>query len=221
LAASIQLKKQGIEYDEIWIEFDLLRHGTVGTKFTRAENIRTFRKLQEIAEMILATDENNPPARLNSECGWCKVKSTCPLLQKALTTGSSVGLDPATQLQLRATLEYQRKGIVAAINELDDLILARAQNEDEIEYLTDTDRIFVTVSKRSSVDGEMVRRVIGDELFSQYGGTEQITVTNFKRLMKDGRLSSNQVHQLNGLLGIKLGEPSLKVESRGFLADAD
>lgn len=216
LAAAIELKARGIDPDEIWIEFDLLRHGPIGTRFTRDDNIKTWNKLVEIAESIIATPEGDAPPTLNAECLFCKVKATCPLLLSNISGGGIMSLSVEEQVDLRAKLDYQRKAVASTLEEIDELLITRAKEIDEIEFTSETNRMTITVPQRRSVDAEMVERVVGKDLFDLYGG-KTLTLKNFQDLMKRPELNMDQKRQLQGLVGVKLGNPTIKIEPRGFV----
>jgi len=218
LAASIWLKAQGIDYDYIWIEFDLLRHQAVGTRFTREENIATWRKIGQIAETIIATPEGSAPPKLNPECIFCTVKTTCPLLTLSISTGGVHALTPGQQIDQRAKLDYQRKAVAAAITELDELILTRAESEDEMTYETDETRLNVVMRRTRTVEPETIEQIVGPDIFKFYGG-KKLTMEQFNKMLKHPGLSEEVIAKLRSSIGTKLGEPSVKVEARGFTTD--
>lgn len=218
LAASIWLKAQGIEYDTLWVEFDLLRHQSVGTKFSRNDNIVTWKRLGQIAEKIIATDENDAPANLNPECIFCSVKTTCPLLQKNILTKGVHSLSQEEQVDVRAKLDFQRKAVASAIEELDDLIIERAKGEDETSFETSSTRLSIVVRRTWTTDPENIEQIVGSELFKLYGG-KKLTKEQYNKLLKHPGLSPEKLAQLRSAVGTKVSEPSVKVEPREFTTD--
>jgi len=216
LAAAIWLKSQGIPYTRIKIEFDLLRHERVGTSFTHNDNLQTWASLRRVAEKIIAAEEGKTVPTLNIECQYCPIKATCPELVKSISLGGAIGMPTEQLIDIRAQLEYQRKAVLSGIGELDSLLMARAKVEDRLEFETAVNKMTVAVSSTRSVDADLVERVIGDDLFTRYGG-KSITMGQFDKLLKDPNLTDDQVIALRGLISRKIGEPRIKVASRGFI----
>lgn len=222
LALSIQLKAMGIDNRNVktWVTFDLLRHSAVGRVFTHAENLRTYKYLQEVAERIISTPEENAPRTLNPECHYCTIKASCPQLISNIAAGGSFGMTPAEMIDRRSELEYASKAIKAAIEEIDGQVLTQAREEDVTEYTSEKNRMSIKISSRRTVDADMVERVVGTDVFQMYGG-KSITMGNFDKMQKDPAIQTDQKRQLKSLVQMKTGEPSVKVEARGFVDDND
>jgi hypothetical protein len=219
LAAAIQLKNMGLEYERIWVEFDLLRHSSVGIVFTREENIATWQFIKDSAEKILATDPNNPPETLNNECRFCVRKQACKALKKNITVGGVFSVATAQDaVDLRAAMQYQMNGLAAAIKELDDVILADAKAQDVLEFESDMNRLKIGVSSRKSVDAERAEMILGPTLFHKYGKAS-ITMADVNKLLKGSELTEEQKKALKAAIYNKIGEPSVKVEPKNSLED--
>lgn len=220
LACAIQLKTMGLEYSRIWVEFDMLRHTPVGVVFSRDENVATWKYIQEAAERILATDPTRPPETLNPECLFCVRKQSCNALKKNISAGGVFGSfsTPSEAVDIRAALEWQAKGIAAAIRELDEVILTQAKEEDVLQYESDLHRMKIGVSARKSVDAERAEMILGPVLFKKYGKSS-ITVKDVEGLLKGDELTNDQRVQLQQAIYKNLGEPKVKVESKSPLGD--
>lgn len=220
LALSVLLKSRGVDNRnvKIWVCFDLLRHSSVAVPFTHEENMATYRKLQEIAERIIQTDEKTAPATLNSDCQYCTIKATCPQLISNINAGGAFGLTTAELTDRRAQLEYQRKAVVAGISEIDEIVIAKAKEEDVLNFWSVTNKMSITISSRKGVDADMVERAVGPELFELYGG-KSLTMVQFNKLLKDTALNATQVKVLKSLVQLKQGDPRVKTEPRGFIED--
>lgn len=216
LAAAILLKSQDIPYDIIRIEFDLLRYDTVGTFFRHEDNLQTWASLKRVAEKIIATPEGKAPYTLNPECNFCPIKAKCPELMKSIAFGGAVGLDTETLIDIRAQMEWQKKAVTQGISELDDLLLVRAREADTLEFTTAVNKMTVAVSSTRTVDADMVETVVGGDLFTRYGG-KSITMSSFDKLIKDPNITDQQRVRLRSLIGKKVGDPRVKVESNGFI----
>lgn len=218
LALSIMLRAQGLDNRniKIWVQFDLLRHNPVARPFTHAENMRTYKYLQEVAERIIATDEATAPRTLNPDCHYCTIKASCPQLLSNIAAGGSFGMTPEEMIDRRADLEFAAKAIKAAIEEIDGQVLTRAREDDVTEYTSDKNRMSIKIGSRRAVDAEMVERVVGTEVFEMYGG-KSITMGNFDKMQKDPAIDADKKRTLKTLVQNKTSEPSVKVEARGFV----
>lgn len=214
VAAAIQLKRDGINPKRIWVEFDLLRHGPVGIVFSREENAVTWRYIKDSAQEIINTPDDKVEERLNSECLFCVRKADCDALKKNILVGgihSVASIEDA--IDLRAQLEWQKKGLDSLIQDLDKKILTEARERDLEEYESDLNRLRITVSSQRAVDAEMVEMAIGRNLFEKYGSAS-ITMAAIDKLLKGKELDAQQKSQLRSLIYQKKGEPRVKVEPR-------
>lgn len=200
------------EARRIWVTFDLLRFDPVGIVFTRDENIATWRYLQRTFARILDTDEETAPEVLNPECNWCIRKLVCGALGKHVDVGGVLGSDdPLAVSKMRFDLENQKKGIDAAIRDLDEFLLTYAEKNEvfEIEH-PDLD-VRITSKRSRALDSERVADIIGVELLAEYGS---IGVTAVDKLLKDKRLSDSQREALKGLVRYKHSEPKIVVSAK-------
>lgn len=219
LAAAIQLKAQGLEYDRIWVEFDLLRHSPVGIVYTHAENVATWTFIKDLAEKIIATPEDEAPETLNPECRFCVRKQSCSALTRNIAVGGSFSITTAEEaVDLRATLDYQQKAITSAIAELDEIILTDARERDIIEFETEMNKLEIGISAQRAIDSERAQLVLGDELFSKYG-SHSITMGAIDKLLKGSELDDTKKAQLKSLIYKKRGEPRVKVKAKNALED--
>lgn len=219
LACAIQLKREGIEYDKIWVEFDLLRHGPVGISFTHEDNVAFWTYLKESAEQIISMPDDDVPEKLNPECLFCVRKSSCEALQKNITVGglhSIASIEDA--IDLRSQLEWQKKGLEALIRDIDGKILTEAKERDMEEFESDMNKLRITMSSQRAVDAEMVELAVGPSLFEKYGG-KSITMANVDKLLKGKELDADKKAQLRSLIYQKAGNPSVKVEPKNPIDD--
>lgn len=219
LAAAIQLKAQGLEYDKIWVEFDLLRHDPVGIVYSHEENIATWTFIKNLAEKIIATPEDEAPETLNPECRFCVRKLECNALKRNVAAGGVFSVSSAQEaVDIRATLDYQAKAIQAAIVELDEIILTEAREKDVLSFESDMNKLDIGVSSRRAIDSERVQMVLGPELFDKYG-SHSISMSNIDKLLKGKELDAEKKAQLKSLIFQKKGEPSVKVKPKNSLED--
>lgn len=219
LAAAIQLKREGIEWDRIWVEFDLLRHQPVGISFSHEDNAAMWKYLKETAKQIVETPDDEVEERLNDQCLFCVRKASCGALKKNIMVGGVHSLGTIEDaIDLRAQLEWQRKGLDALLREVDQKILAEARERDLEEYESDLVKLTIGVSRRRAVDAEMVQLAIGDALFNKYGSSS-ITMASVDKLLKGRELTDDQKKKLRGLIYTATGNPSVKIEAKNPIDD--
>ncbi|UVK60279.1 Cas4 family exonuclease [Gordonia phage Jams] len=207
-------KELGFELnpDEIWVCFDQLRYDPVEVKFTRDDNVATWKYIRKVAERIIAEPE--PGKRtLNSECQFCPVKATCPALTKNIEAGGIMMLagDRDAMARRYAELEGAQKAIRQAIEEVQEELLKSAIESDEIEFDTENFHVAFKSSRRKSYDPATVREIIGDNLFSSMG---KINNSEVDKLLKGNALTPIQKSRLRSSVRESIGEPRPKVVPR-------
>lgn len=208
MAAAFQFKD--IEPDEIWIMFDLLRYGTVEVKFTREENLETWKFVKKTAEKILATPDTDIPETLGPGCMFCVRKTTCMTLRKNISGGGimSLAADMDDLAEARMQLEGVHKASKYALEEIDKLMYEKAKELDEIEYSSERFNVKLIASRRSYWDADDVAEIIGPEMFSEIGSVTNAAV---ERLIKGGELSDIQKSLLAQRKREKFGDMKPKV----------
>lgn len=196
----------------IWVRFDLLRHDSVATAFSRDENIATWRFAKTLAEKIIASSSDDLEQTLNPECTFCVMKASCETLQKNITGGGVFSVpDLNSRIDLLARLEFQKKGIDSLMGELSDLILKEAVEMETLEFATDLYSAKVIQSYRRAVDAERVQHVVGDALYYEYGGIK-MNFTDYQKLVKDRRVTAEMRDTLKGLVYRTPSEPRVAIE---------
>lgn len=220
LACAIQLKSQDIEYDRIWVEFDLLRHGAVGTSFSREEIAATWFFIKDSAEEIIRRAEDEFEERLNAECLFCPRKAGCDALKKNITVGGIHSIGSVEEaIDIRAQVQWQKQGLESLLKEIDMKILAEAKARDMDEFESDMNRLKITASNNRAIDAERAENVLGPKLFAKYGSTK-INMGDIDKLLKGKELTDEQKAQLSGLIYRKTGEPSVKIEPKNPIDDS-
>lgn len=197
----------------VWVTFDLLRHDPVGVVFSRDQNIATWKYVKNVAQRILDTDGNNAPEQLNSMCHWCVRKTVCTALRRHVEAGGVLALaDIDAAAKLRMDLENARKGLDAAMGEVDEFVLNYMETEDVLEFETDEVQVAVTAKKSRSVDGERVKQIVGEEIAGKYGS---IGVTVLDKILKEeAALTDEQRAELKALVGVKFSDPRVIVSPK-------
>lgn len=202
LAAAIQYP----DARNIWVGYDLLRYDYVATKFTREDNVATYRYLQDILRRILASDGSEE--KLNPECRWCIRALHCDTLRKHALAGGVLSItDPHQAADLRANLQYAQDALGVKIRELDEFILLHAEQEMLEEYRTENTIVKVDISNRRNIDSRMAARILGPEYMAEYG---ELRMADVDRILKDPEVPSDKKAQLKQLITRKSGAPRIK-----------
>lgn len=203
----------------IWVRFDLLRHDSVATVFTREQNIATWNFIKAMAEKIIATDPALVTETLNPECNFCVRKTSCNTLQSNATGGGVFSHLSVEKLgDIRARMTWQIKALKQAMDDIDELILAEASEREQLEFEGDLADIKITQTRTRGVDAQRVSPIVGAEIFSKYGGPT-ITMDGFTKLLKDPAITPAQKAQLQGMIYIKSGDPYIKVTPKAGIED--
>lgn len=196
----------------IWVRFDLLRHDSVATAFSRDENIATWNFAKALAEKIIAASPDDLVQTLNPECGFCVMKASCETLKKNIAGGGIWSVpDLDSRIDLLAQLEFQRKGIDRLMEDLSEIVLKEAVEREQLEFKTDLYTAKVVQSYRRAVDAERVENVVGREMFLEFGGN-RMTMGDHAAMMKDKRLTAEQKSVLKGLIYRTAGDPRVAIE---------
>lgn len=219
LAAAIQLKSQGIEYDKIWVEFDQLRGERVGIVFNWQDNKESWDYFLHKAQEIIDTPDADVKETLNPDCSFCIRKVSCETLQKNVMVGGVFSIPTLEEaVDVRAQLEWQRKAVIATLAELDTRILAEARQLDQNEFESSSNSMKIKVSKTRTVDAERVEKAIGPNLFERYGG-KSFNIGTVDKLLKGNELTPEQKADLRSLIYLKTGEPKVAVESKAAIGE--
>jgi RecB family exonuclease len=208
------LYKDDINPDEIWVCFDLLRYGPVEVKFSRDDNVDTWKYMKATANRIIDTPGKGEE-HLSPGCQFCPLKATCKTLAKNADNGGLMHLagDRDALAARRLELESQQKGVKYALEEIDNMMLEDAIEADEISYETENFLVEFASQNRSSYPVDKVKGVVGAEYFSnQMGGKATVTAVN--KALKSGDLDSGQRSMLRSLVVTKFSEPKPKVSAK-------
>lgn len=201
------------EAEKIWVRFDMLRHDAVARVFSKAENAATWHELKRIANMVIDTPEGSAPATLNTECRFCVKKVSCGLVARNAAVGGILSMSREDIIDRRTVLGSQIAAINAAIAEIDTWLVGEAEAADVNSFESDINRVSFNVSKRRTVDPDMVQRIIGDDLFSFWGG-RSISMANFDKLLKSDQISDDKKGQLRALVNYTYGDTKVAISAK-------
>jgi hypothetical protein len=203
---------------EIWVELDFLRHdGPIGIRLKRDDNIAAWNWFKAKAQQIIDTDEATE--RLNSECRFCIRKTVCGALKQHIAVGGILGKSAQDLVDTRAEMEWQKSAIDAAIKEIDTAVMAEYKETDVFEWESEDNHLRIGTGKPTrTIDPFMAERVLGPELFKQFG-SQSITMTSIDKLLKGKDLSDKQKSELRALIGKKQGNPKIYVASKSTLEE--
>ena len=207
LAIRSQYKDQ---YDEIRVIFDLLRHDQVGVIFRREEAVETWTGIKARLERIIATDGANPPETLNSECPYCVRKTQCSALRRNIAGGGifKIADDIGAVAKMRMEMQYQSKGLEAAIAELDGILIEKAKQEKVLRYTEDGLEVSISARKTRNIDSVAAAKILGPDVMARYG---KLNVTTVDKLIASEELTPEQVAALNRAMGFSVSAESVKV----------
>jgi len=206
-ALAVQIKFPDAK--RVWSTFDMLRHEPVGVAFTREENAATWKFLKNVARKIHEYDIDRPIETLNPQCHWCVRKANCKTLERANGVGAGTAMTPEEAADRRAALEYARKGLSQAIEELDKVVLEHCEQEEVLEFETELHQIKVTSSRRRHIDNERAKAPLPPEVVKEYG---TLNLTAVDKILKDDRIDDRAKDELRDLMTTKYSEPKVKTE---------
>jgi hypothetical protein len=211
VAAAIQFKAE--KPDEIWICFDLLRYGPVEVKFNRDDLLRTWKYIKDSANAIIAADPDDLEERLSPGCMFCVRKFNCETLLKN-ETGEGIMLladDDDALAERHMQLTAVNKASKYGLEEIENLMLAKAKEKDEIEGETENYEVKFTARKTRYVEDFEVAEILGAEKFAQIG---KVTIGEIDRLLKSSELTSIQKSLLRSAIKNKFGDLKPKVTKK-------
>lgn len=214
LAAQIQVPTA----KKIWVRFDLLRHDSVATVFTREQNVATWHFIKAMAEKIIAADPADLSETLNAECNFCVRKTSCETLQSNVAGGGIHSHNMVELVDMRAKMTWQMKALKMAIDDIDKVVLTAATQQEQLDFEGSLATAQITQSRRRAVDADRIAPIAGDALFSKYGGVT-ITMTEFGKLLKDPALTPEQKVQLESMVYMKPGDPYVKSAAKTSMDD--
>lgn len=227
LDRDVQMRIYGVaaqmEYPEagaVWVTLDQLRFNNVGTRFTREQNIATWRMLQDEGWKILHTDEDKAEERINSNCRWCIRKVNCKTLARNTAVGGSLALSDTNDIAVKfAKVSAQIKALSAVEEELESALIEAAAEQDMTEFDTPDARVKIVASRRRKADPQRVASIIGEDLFAQMGS---FTVGAIDTLLKGNDITPEQKAALRSMaITSAVGNPRPVVELRGSLEDEE
>lgn len=213
LAAAIKYPKR----DAYWVTYDQLRYDSVGIRFTREDNIETWKYLQALYQRVLA--DAGITETLNPECRWCIRKGVCGTLMRHVAAGGILGVDDlTTAADKRADIDYAISALMNHRIELDQFILEQCEAEDIIEFRTDKTEVKVSVTARREVDSERAAHVLPADMLARYA---KLSVSAIDEILKKGGLDPATQSQLKQLIRKKHGAPSIKTKPLSAFAEDD
>lgn len=192
MAAAVQFKH--LNPDEIWVQLDQLRYGNPEVKFTREDNVETWRYVKRQAEIIIEADENKLEEKLNPECGYCVIKSRCTKLRKNIEGGGVWSMQTDEELaEALAALDNQAKGAEQAAEEVRAILQARMDNADKDTLDAGNFTVEFSKTARRQTNNRAVSLIVGPDLFKQIG---KVSVSDVDALIKSGELGPEKTKQL-------------------------
>jgi len=213
-AYAVAVATQFKDAERIWVVFDFLRHESVGVVFTRDDNVATYRLIQAEAQKLVNFNETTdiPEEKLNSECLFCVRKAACKTLQSNIDAGGIMSLEIGDVAEVLYKAKGQLSGLKSLVNDLEKrIILHAAENLDD---LIETEKVRATVSSgsRRRVDQEVIAKVVGPAIMSQYGN--EIRVSDLDSLFNHPDLTPGQKAGIKSAVSRVPGNPMVKVSGK-------
>lgn len=200
----------------IWLTYDLLRWDTVSARFSREDNVETWKFMRELAERIIASDGTKET--LNIECQYCIRKHVCETLTRHGIGGGVLGItDMHDAANRRAQYEMARKGLQSCIDELDNMIMNFCEEEGIFDYKTDDIEVKIAVQSRRHVESERVAKIVGPMIMQKYG---KIGVTDVDTILKDEDLTDEQKSMLKQSIKKQAGKPRVTTKLKSAFEEA-
>lgn len=213
-AYAVAVATQFKDAKRIWVVFDFLRHESIGTVFTREDNITTYRMIQEEAQKLVDFDEVNdkPEERLNSECLFCVRKAGCETLMSNMAVGGIMSLDIDAVAEKLYLIKGQLNGLKSLVNDLEKRVILHAAETMDDQIDTPKVRASISSGSRRRVDQEKVAQIVGTAIMSQYGN--EIRVSDLDSLFNHPDLTAGQKAAIKGAVSRVPGNPMVKVTSK-------
>lgn len=206
-AVSAAIKFKDLDPPAIWVSYWLLRFGSIGARFTREDNIATWRYLQDVYGRIKESD--GTIETINAECKWCVRKSVCRTLHSHIQVGGLLGLDGKQQALLLAQTQNKITALQTLESELESLVTDSLDQAETLQQQYDGVKVWLKPTNRREADRERVAKVLGPELMLKYG---DVTMGMLDDVIKKETLTDEQRIELKSLIRNKPGA-ELKVET--------
>lgn len=216
LAMAIEHKDSG--YDEVWVEFDLLRHSPVGMVLTREDHKATWKMINRAVRELYNQDEEAPEEHLNPGCHYCVRKAQCKTLHSNAVAGglhSFQTLEEMVEASGYATI--QAKALNALLEELDGVLLATMDERDVLQINGPGQLVaHAEVSKRRTCDPRMLERILPADVARRYSN---FRLGDVDAILADPTISEDVKKRVRGLIGTKFSDP--RIEVKGFTDEED
>jgi PD-(D/E)XK nuclease superfamily protein len=203
----------------IWVTFDMLRYTPVSVKFTRDDNVETWRWLKDMAATIFADEpkiDNNgdqvgiwPAEQIGEGCRYCIRKSVCVTFAKHAEVGGPKAMDLRGAMEQIVRIDGWMAGAKALREEAAKVVEAELGRLDEPSAIIDGYEVKASISGKRAVDPQVIRGIIGDERFAAWGN---ITVGNVDKLLKaDTTLTDEEKARVRQSMHMSWGNTSITV----------
>lgn len=207
LAIAIEYKNL-MEINEIHIVFDLLRHTEVGIVIHREDNVAFWKMLQEEAQRIAETDGTNPQRILNAFCNYCPIAVTCPEVRKSVDLKGLKSVTVEEAAEMYADLEFQGKAIAVVLEQLSQVLVAHATENDILEFSTKGVKVKMDARRTRAIDAQRAAMILGPDIMQRYG---TLRMADVDKLMKGQDITNAQKVELKELISFNYGDIKPKV----------
>lgn len=204
------------EATRIKVTFDLIRHERISIWVTREENISFWHYLCATLQRIVDATEDDMKPIINSECGYCVKKATCPVLQSNVSVGGIHSIQPDDLVGLLQQVQDRKKALANLEAELKDQVLRHAASQKMLEWETGDGAFEVEVKggRGRAYDSMAAAKIMGPELFAQMGN---MTLGNLDKIIADESLPQEMRDQLKALIHWEQGNLQVKIKRKKTL----
>lgn len=184
--------------DQIRIQFDFLQYEPIEISYTPEECVRIWvdlrRELQRIMDIPAA---RRLPRQLGAHCKYCPIAFSCDEVRKNIDGGGIHSLDTAGQASLRAELEGRKEALGALIAQLDEHLIAEANELDMTEFVAGEHTVRLKLGSRRIIDQALALKIMGPDLYVQYA---PLTVEKWEELMRSDEVDVEQKKLMKGVI---------------------
>lgn len=196
----------------LFVTYDMLRYDMVSVPFTDTDIDGVERFLGAQAKIIW--DDDEPQEKINPKCSFCPRKGVCETLQTATEIGWTPTLPIEALIEIRDQVKNREKALKQLIIDIDDVILAKFEAEQNNVFDTGKYIAQAAVKRNEVYDPEVVLRVLGDDAIPYLKVGKTALDRELKR-KRGGRFTPEQADEIRSLAQVTYGEPYVTVEAKG------
>jgi RecB family exonuclease len=208
LYASAVRREFGV--DEVIVTYDLLRYEPVSIILGKRDIDAFDAYLTSVVERIHALQPENAKEKLNGECRYCPLKSSCSTLRSAVSIGWTPTMPAQELAAIHEDLKNAKKGIEALLEEVDAALLADVQRSEHGVADVGDFVLGMGAKPTTKYDPEVLLRTVGPEAvkYMSVGKTALDKELNRKR---NNIFSEDEIAAIKAAAVTTYGQPYVTV----------